>query len=85
MTHTIITDSPSEEYLLFLDKLARIVPENLSDNELVSLLATILGSYSEGENDDRVRLICDTALQLVFRVRTEMDIMSSDAPSKSRH
>lgn len=85
MTQTITPDSPSEEYLLFLEKLARIVPENLSDNELVSLLATILGSYSDGRDDDIVRLVSDTALQLVFRVRTEMDIMSSGAPSKSRH
>lgn len=85
MTVTIRPEKPSEEYLIFLERLARIVPEHLSDNELVSLLATILGSYSSEREDDMVRVISKEALKLVFRVRTEMDIEMSDAPSKSRH
>jgi len=73
-----------EEFLDFVEEIGELAPMVLSDRQLVSLVATILGNYVQ-DDVDRLGLILQQAANLVVDVQTNHYLDLAVGPEDGVH
>lgn len=62
------SNDQSDEFVEFLEQLAEIAPQELSDDEMASVLATVAATYFDGDTFLELAKIFSAALRVTAEV-----------------
>jgi len=79
------SDGPSDEFLMFLDGITQIAPDDLSHDELVSVLASLTGTYCDNPSYQNLSNILYDTLKVTMITEAKMEYEEQGGTSAYVH
>lgn len=73
------------EFLVFMDAIGLLSPPALSGAQVVSLLATILRNYVDGEDEELLQKFADAAVATVVQCEAQIALDCAVGPEDGVH